>query len=317
MAKTVLILGASGRFGRNAQSSFSWAGWEVRRFDRKADALPDAAWGADLIINSWNPAYPDWARDVPKLTAQVIETAKDTGATVLIPGNVYNYGREMPEVLSERTPQRATNPLGRIRIEMEDAYRQAGVRTLILRAGDYIDTNASSNWFDQIITAKADRGIFRYPGNPDIPHAWAFLPDVTDMAAALAEDLGALDPFMEVCVPGFTLTGREMAHRISAVTGRRQEVRPMSWLPIQLARPVWRMAAPLLEMRYLWNTPHALTSHRAEALLPNFMPTSLTDALEASLPEEINPDRFVRREVGALPRRLMPFNCTCGHTKSS
>ncbi len=317
MTKTVLILGASGRFGRNAQCSFSWAGWDVRTYDRATDTLPDAAWGADLIINAWNPAYTDWARDVPKLTAQIIETSRDTGATVLIPGNIYNYGPEMPDILSEGTPHRATNPLGRIRIEMEQAYRDAGVRTIILRAGDFIDIDASGNWFDKIITAKAAKGRISYPGNPDLPHAWAFLPDVTDMAAALAEQLDQLDTFSEFNVPGFTLTGRELTDAISKVTRREQHLRQMSWLPIMFARPFWSMATPLLEMRYLWDTPHQIMSNALQQRLPEFQPTSLEDALAASLPADVNPDGFVRRPVSALPRRLVPFNCSCGNTQTS
>ncbi|MEM9581733.1 MAG: epimerase [Pseudomonadota bacterium] len=317
MKKTVLILGASGRFGQNAACSFSWAGWEVRKFDRRTDTLTDAAWGADLIVNAWNPAYTDWAHDVPRLTAQVIETAKDTGATVLIPGNVYPYGQDMPAVLSEHTPHRATNPLGRIRMEMEQAYKDSGVRTIILRAGDFIDTRASGNWFDRIITAKSAKGRITYPGDPDIPHAWAFLPDVTDIAAALAEKLDALPRFADISVPGLTLTGRDMTDSIARVSGRPQELTRMSWLPIQLARPFWGLAAPLLEMRYLWNTPHQIKSHRLQDLLPDFVPTPLDQVLEASLPEDINPDRFMRRHLDGLPRRLLSFNCGCGNTQAS
>lgn len=313
MQKTVLILGANGRFGRNAKCSFSWAGWDVRSFDRGADTLPDAAWGAGLIVNAWNPAYPDWARDVPKLTAQIIDTARDTGATVLIPGNIYNYGAGMPETLHEQTPHRASNPLGRIRIQMEQAYKDAGVKTIILRAGDYIDTQANGNWFDRIIIANAHKGRIAYPGNPDIPHAWAFLPDVTDMAAALAGRMESLDSFTEFCVPGFTLTGHQLAEAISRISGRHQVLKQMSWLPIQLARPFWPMAAPLLEMRYLWDRPHSVRSSKLSRMFPNFQPTTLEDALRVSLPEKINPDGFVRRPVSALPRRLLPFNCGCGH----
>ncbi len=316
MQKTVLILGSSGRFGQSAKCSFSWAGWDVRTFNRTSDTLPDAAWGADLIINAWNPQYTDWARDIPKLTAKVIATAKDTGATVLIPGNVYNYGPDMPEVISEHTPHRALNPLGRIRIEMEQAYRDAGVRTLILRAGDFIDTQPSGNWFDRIITPKAGVGKIVYPGNPDIPHAWAFLPDVTDIAASLAGNLDALPRFADISVPGLTLTGHQLTDAIARVSGRPQKLKKMSWLPIQVARPFWSMAAPLLEMRYLWNTPHQIRSHVLQDFLPDFLPTSLDEALEASLPEDINPNGFVRRKVGDLSRRLLPFNCSCGNAQA-
>ncbi|MDA8746870.1 epimerase [Litoreibacter sp.] len=316
MQKTVLILGSSGRFGQSAKCSFSWAGWDVRSFDRATDQLPDAAWGADLIINAWNPAYTDWAQDVPKLTAQIIDTARDTGATVLIPGNIYNYGHDMPAVITEHTPHRATNPLGRIRIEMEQAYQDAGIRTIILRAGDYIDTAPSGNWFDRIITAKAAKGRITYPGNPDIPHAWAFLPDVTDIAAALAQQMDSLDTFTDISVPGLTLTGHELVAAISRVSGRPQRLNRMSWLPVQIAKPFWSMAAPLLEMRHLWNTPHAVRSNKLGKLLPGFMPTSLEDVLAASLPKDINPDGFVRRKVCDLPRRLIPFNSCCGNAQA-
>lgn len=317
MQKTVLILGASGRFGRNAKCSFSWAGWNVRSFDRSTDSMPDAAWGADLIVNAWNSAYPDWARDVPALTKQVIETAKDTGATVLVPGNIYNYGADMPAVLTEQTPHRATNPLGRIRIDMEQAYRDAGIRTIVLRAGDFIDTTSSGNWFDKIITAKAAKGRISYPGDPDIPHAWAFLPDVTDIAAALAMQMDDLDMFTEVNVPGITMTGHELADAIARVSGKSQRLSRMSWLPIQAARPFWSLAKPLLEMRYLWDTPHMTKSNVLAAHLPDFVPTALEDVLAASLPADINPDGFVRRKVSDLPRRMIPFNCSCCNTQTS
>ena len=44
MEKTVLILGPTGRLGRNAALAFESAGWEVRRYDRAKDTLWDAAW---------------------------------------------------------------------------------------------------------------------------------------------------------------------------------------------------------------------------------------------------------------------------------
>jgi hypothetical protein len=38
------------------------------------------------------------------MTAAVTDAAKATGATVLIPGNVYNYGQNLPPRLSAATP---------------------------------------------------------------------------------------------------------------------------------------------------------------------------------------------------------------------
>ncbi len=80
---------------------------------------------------------------VPVLHAQVIAAARQSGATVIVPGNVYVFGADTPGPWGQTTPHGAQNPLGRIRIDMEAAYRGAGVRTIILRGGDFIDTEAS------------------------------------------------------------------------------------------------------------------------------------------------------------------------------
>ncbi|EPX77504.1 Rossmann-fold NAD(P)-binding domain-containing protein [Litoreibacter arenae] len=313
MTKSVLILGSNGRFGRNAALAFSWANWEVTRFDRATDTLPDAAWGADVIVNAWNPAYPDWARQVPELTRKVIDTAKDTGATVLIPGNLYNYGAGMPSELRETTPHQPTGPLGQIRVDMERAYREAGVRTIILRAGDYIDTTASGNWYDKIITAKLDKGIVTYPGDLDIPHAWAFLHDVADAAVMLCKQAQDLPKFFEVNFPGYTLTARELHHELEKATERPMSLRQMSWWPMHLAKPFWPLAKPLLQMSYLWNTPHSVVSERFSELLPDFEPTPLLEAISASLPDDINPNRIMPRAIGGLRR---PFHTCCPHAKA-
>lgn len=297
MHKSVLILGASGRFGRNARVAFSWAGWDVPCFDRTTDRLPDAAWGADVIVNAWNPAYQDWKTLVPKLTESVISTAKETGATVIIPGNIYSYGPDIPSNVAEETPHGAVAGLGKIRKDMEDAYRSSGVRTIVLRAGDFIDIEASGNWYDKVITAQIADGNLVYPGDPEAAHAWAFLPDMAEAAVQLAEKRDALRTFEEVLFPGFTLTGFELQRRLSQVLRRDLRLKTMQWLPIYLASPVWKMARHLLEMRYLWNKPHRLKSNRFYELLPEFNATPVNEALEQSLPDDIRPNR-------KMPKRL-------------
>lgn len=298
MSQTVLVLGASGRFGRNAVASFSKAGWNTRRFDRRTQNLRIAAQGADVIVNAWNPPYTEWARQVPGLHRKVIETAVETGATVIVPGNTYVYGADAPAPWSEKTPHGARNQLGQIRIEMERAYRSSGVRTIMLRAGDFIDTEASGNWFDKIMTARLARGDFVYPGNPDIPHSWAFLPDLTKAAVQLAEKRDVMPDFLDIPFPGYTLTGHEMVAALSRATGRDLRLRKMSWLPIQLARPVWKMAGSLLEMRYLWNTPHWLDGSRFQQEMPGFEETPVDEALRqalggVSVGDQIHPDQPV------------------------
>lgn len=298
MTKTVLILGAGGRFGRNAAEAFWNAGWQVTLFDRKTDDLMQAAQGVDVIVNGWNPSYPDWAAQLPGLTRAVIAAAEASGATILQPANVYVFGAEAPERFSVDTPRRATNPLGRLRIEMEAALAASSARVILLRAGDFLDTEASGNWFDKQMAPPVAKGRLVYPGPTDVPHAWAFLPDMARAAVMLAERRDALPRFAEIPFPGYTLTGQALAGLCGRATGKPVKARRMSWLPLWLARPFWRMAAPLIEMRYLWRKPHHVASDVFQAWLPDFAPTSPQDAVARAL-EPVVPEARPRQPTAA------------------
>ena len=294
MKPIVLILGPTGRLGRNAALAFERDGWDVRRFDRKTDNLWDAAWGASVIVNGWNPPYTDWATDVPAFTADVIEVAKASGATVIIPGNVYVYGPDAPSTFDTDTPHAATNPLGRIRIEMEAAYRAAGVRTIIVRAGDYLDTEASGNWFDTIMIKHLSKGWLTYPGALGVPHAFNFLPDVANTMVALANKRHELDMFEDIAAPGYTLTGHELGEALSRVKGETIQVHQMRWWPIRLASLVWPLGRKLLEMRYLWAKPHSLPFDRLATLCPEVSLTPLDEALARAIQHDVDPNEAMR-----------------------
>ncbi|PSL18639.1 sugar nucleotide-binding protein [Shimia abyssi] len=304
MSQTVLILGATGRLGRHAAAAFSSAGWHVRVFNRHTDTLETAVYDVDVIVNAWNPAYPDWVAQMPRLHSAVIRAARLVNATVIVPGNVYVYGSEAPAPWSADTPHLATNPLGRNRQSMERAYRDSGVRTILLRGGDFIDTQESGNWFDKIMTAKLNRGRLVYPGATDIPHAWAYLPDMARAAVALAEMRDKLSDFEDIPFPGYTLTGVEIAKHLSDITGQNVGLSPFNWRAIRLAVPFWKLARHLLEMRYLWNKPHSLDAARFDTLLPDFEPTPVAQALASAIGHasqvQINPDQPVSARVGAF-----------------
>lgn len=78
---------------------------------------------------------------------------------------------------------------------------------------------------------------------------------------------------------GYTLSGVGMAEHLADAAGRDIGVQPMFWLSIQLARPLWPMAKHLLEMRYLWGTPHMLVSDRLRSLCPGYRDTPVHEVL--------------------------------------
>lgn len=283
MTGTLLLLGANGRFGTNIAQAFKRAGWQVRGFDRARDDLDRAAATADVIAMGWNPPYHRWAAEMADQHARVRRVALRHDCTVILPGNVYVYGDQSGPVWDQDTPHRATNPLGRLRIEMEAAYRDEGVRTILLRAGDYIDTAASGNLFDKVMAHRIGRGVFFYPDRADIPHAWGFLPDFARACLALTEARDTLPRFADIPFPGYTLTGQDMAAALARVTGRAIRLRPLPWWQLRLAQVVMPSIKGNFEMRYLWSLPQRLDGTLLDTLLPGFQHTPLDDALAQAI----------------------------------
>lgn len=299
MANNVLILGANGRFGRAAYKAFEDAGWDVTALIRPGkthsgkvieadasdpDALCAAAEGFDVIVNALNPPYHKWAEMLPILTASVIAASRISGATVLIPGNVYNYSTNPPAVLSSDTPQNATKGKGALRVEMERSFRDApNVRTIILRGGDFIEAEKTGNWFDSQITNKVDKGIITYPGPTDQIHAWAYLPDMARAAVQLCEIRDTLPRFADIPFAGFALTGNELINAVEDATDKKLKIKTVPWGIMSAIGVFSPLIREVVAMRYLWNKPHRLDGAEFNTLLPDFEPTPLKAAMQQAL----------------------------------
>ena len=152
-----------------------------------------------------------------------------------------------------------------------------------LRAGDSIDTHASGNWFDRIMIKDLDKGRFTSPGAPDVPHAWAYLPDLAQAAVALAAQGKDLPRFTDLAFPVYTLSGADIAALLRKIIRREITVSQMNWVPLTLLQPTWPMARKMTEMRYLWDTPDALEGTALAMLLPEFKEAPAQDALAQAI----------------------------------
>jgi nucleoside-diphosphate-sugar epimerase len=218
------------------------------------------------------------------LNHAAIAITQALGATLMFPGNVYNFGAQMPEVLGSDTPQHAETRKGRIRINMEQAIESAtnsGMQGIVIRAGDFFGCNTGS-WFDQAIAKDLPNGKLTYPGPLDLPRAWAYVPDLAQTFVRVAEARAGLRRFDRVHFAGHTVTGQEVIASIERYMGRALKVGKLPWSLIRavgLVRPLWR---ELAEMSYLWQRPHRLLTDVAHAPLLAAT-TPLDEALSASI----------------------------------
>ena len=282
MTRSVLILGASGHSGSAFAEAFAAAGWEVRRFRRGSDPA-EAARGAALIVNAMNPPdYHDWARQIPAITELAMTAARASGARVLVPGNVYVFGTE-PAPWSAATPHRPCSRKGRVRAEMEAAWRDSGLPVTILRAGDFIDGARPGLVMGRVVLKDLRKGKIAALGGAEVPRAHAYLPDLARAAVALAERED-LPVFADIPFAGHCFSLKDLAEEIGRQTRRVPRIAPFPWWLLRLAAPVWELARELGEMRYLYDHPHSLDGATFEALVPGFVPTPFAEVVAGHLP---------------------------------
>jgi nucleoside-diphosphate-sugar epimerase len=312
MNATVLILGANGRFGRVVARAFADAGWNVVAQARKPlvdpthprikplgvgvtdrDAVVAAAAGASVVVHAMNPLYTNWDAEALPLNAAAIAIARSLDATLMLPGNVYNFGSPMPAELTERTPERPTNRKGEIRCQMEAAMRAGAPRSIVVRAGDFFGGPGTGSWMDQAIVKDLAKGRITYPGPRNLEHAWAFLPDLARTFVLLAEARGRLAPHDSFHFPGHTLTGDQLVAGIIRAARRRGPlpvngqlvVKGMPWALVGVAGLFNPLLRELAKMSYLWREPHRLAGAKLKATIGAIPCTPLDEALDTTLAE--------------------------------
>lgn len=314
MTDTVLILGARGRFGLAVARAFAQAGGQVWGHTRPGAAVPEvagvrwlgieladtaalaaAARGATVVVHALNPgAYTRaaWQAQALPMTDAALAVARALGATLMLPGNVYNFGADMPARLCEDTPQRAHTVMGQVRIAMEARLAQSGVRAVVVRAGDFFGSGRGT-WFDRVMVPKLPQGLFTYPGARDVPTAWAYLPDLARAFVAVARRRERLAAFDTLHFAGHTLTAQQWLDVLTPLARTQGWVnaqaalrlRSLPWPLIRagaLLVPAW---AALADARAQWQRPHALDNTRLRALIGPEPHTPLPAAALAALTE--------------------------------
>lgn len=316
MEKTVLVLGATGGIGGEMVRQLQAAGRQVRALTRgetpsprgdniewlRGDALSRAdvlaaAKSCAVIVHAVNPpGYRHWGRLVLPMLDNTISAAIAEGATIVLPGTVYNFGPDAfpasGDLLAEDAPQRPLTRKGAIRVAMEARLEWAstqGARVIIVRAGDFFGPRAGNNWFSQGLVKPGQpvRSVL-YPGAHGVGHQWSYLPDVARTMLQLLAMRATLPAFSRFHMAGhWDHDGRQMTGAIARVveqaTGTAPAIRRFPWWLVALASPFVATLREMREMRYLWHTPLAMDNARLLAVLGQEPHTPLDEAVRATL----------------------------------
>lgn len=310
--RTALVIGATGLFGLHAAEALIKHGWRVRALARnpaaataklgprtpiewvKGDAMDTAsvvaaAGGVQLVVHAANPPrYRNWKGTVLPMAESAIAAAKAAGARLVVPASVYNFAPDAGPAIAEDAPQAPATRKGAIRVELERRLRAAsedGLRVLVLRAGDFFGPAAPGalDWLVQRAKGRVT-GVFQ-PGPGGVGHAYAYLPDLAETMARLADAEDRLGRYEVFHFRGYWVDGNaKFGEAMRRVTGNpKLPVRRFPWIVVWAAAPFNETFRELLEMRYLWTRPIGLDNAKLVRFLGAEPSTSLDQALAASL----------------------------------
>lgn len=310
----VLVLGATGGIGSEVARQLRDQGWEVRALHRGAapggeqhdgmawvrgDAMRRedvvaAAQGCDAIVHAVNPpGYRRWNELVLPMIDNTIAAATATGATVALPGTVYNYGPDAFPVLREDSPQHPRTRKGAVRVELERRLRHAAeagaCRVIVVRAGDFFGPRVGNSWFSQgLIQPGRPVATVQLPGTPGVGHQWSYLPDVARAMVLLLERRAELPALAHFHLAGhWDADGTQMAAAIGRAVvargGQAPRVQAFPWWLVTLVSPFVTTLREMREMRYLWQQPVRMANDRLLAVLGTEPHTPLDVAVQATL----------------------------------
>jgi len=308
---TALVIGATGSFGLHAAEALIKHGWTVRALARdpaaaaakvgdrspiawvKGDAMDRAsvvaaAQGVQLIVHAANPpGYRNWKGTVLPMSDNAIAAAKASGARLAIPGNVYNFAPDAGPAIREDAPQVPATRKGAIRVEMERRLRAAsedGVKVLILRSGDFFGPaapNSALAWLAQKSRGRLS-GVYK-PG--PAAHAFAYMPDLSETLARLADAEDRLGPYEVFHFRGHWMAdGEAFGEAMRRASGDpKLKINAFPWVVVWAAAPFNETFRELLEMRYLWKQPIGLDNAKLVRFLGAEPHTPIEAALRATL----------------------------------
>ena len=303
MKKRAMIMGVTGGFGRHVARSLKQRGWELTLLVRdksrvaeefssaeiivgdasRAEDVRRAASGVELIVYGINVPYDKWQELALPLLETALSVAVEKQLRFVFPGNVYNFDPFEGPVFAEGASQNPRTTKGEIRRKMELKLREAsapGTPVLILRAGDFFGSDAPTTWFSEVVKGKR----FVYPGSLDLPHSWAYLPDVGECIGELLEHPEQLGSFEEFHFPGYEITGSQLLEALNGLNNPGgYQIAKFPWWAVRLGGLFSGLLREVLEMRYLWERRVALREDRLSKVLGNVPYTPLEQALKATV----------------------------------
>jgi nucleoside-diphosphate-sugar epimerase len=226
------------------------------------ESVINATRGSDQIVVAIGFPYVGrvWREVWPKTLGNFVAACEATGARMVLIDNLYMYGPQTsPLVETMPLTSYGAKPAARsvaTRIWM-DAAAAGRARVAALRAPDFYGPKVGLSWLGDTAIGAMGRGKAAFfIGSPDIPHDYAYVPDIARAATTLldAPDSAFGKAWHVPCAP--TRTSREILKIAADALGVRPTLLTLPESLLGAAGLFSPFMRELKEMRFTWDRPY-------------------------------------------------------------
>ncbi|MFT2009044.1 NAD-dependent epimerase/dehydratase family protein [Pontibacter sp. 13R65] len=247
--------------------------------------LKELGAGVTHIFHGINYPYPEWQGNMHRVTGNIIEAAAVSKATILFPGNIYNYG--LTKNITESSPQAPCSRKGRIRAELEQMLQKAAeagtCQVINVRLPDFWGPNVVNEGIAPIFKGALAGKAMPWLIRNDIPHQLVYTPDAAAAIYQLSklpqEGPYALYNFAGEVVPSI----KAWQEQIATVAGSQPKHRLYGKRLVNMLSLAMPLMKEIKEMAYLWDNTLLLHDNKLRQALPQLNLTPMPKAIAETL----------------------------------
>jgi nucleoside-diphosphate-sugar epimerase len=226
-----------------------------------------------------------WVHDWPRIMRNVSVAAEREGARVIFFDNIYCYGpAPLHNPITENHEQKPVSKKGQVRKEVADrlmnAHAEGKIRALIARSADFYGPGAKNSLLQHLMLDRMHQGKAPvWPGDPDRPHSFTFVPDAGRAMVELALDEEAYGQVWHLPTDAPPWTPSNIGAELGRLVGGPKIVTR----PPKILAPLIPALRELGEVGYQFEHPYMFSDEKFRMRYPNFSVMSMRDGLHATV----------------------------------
>ena len=272
---TVHTVVGAGQIGRRLARLLAEAGYSVRIVRRgpPTEDIPGVTWlrgditdsacahdacaGAATVYNCANPPdYHRWDGIIQPLFGAIQAAATRAGARLVVLDNLYAHGPTGGTPMSASSPERPTSHKGQLRKGLTEealaAHGRGELEVAIGRAADFFGPQTTQSVYGDRLLEALDAGKpIETFGDPDLPRAYSYTPDVALGLAVLGTRQGVSGRVWHLPVSA-TGSTNHLLEAFASAAGRPLKTRHVPRWALSLMGLFVPTMGAMVEMLYQW-----------------------------------------------------------------